>query len=329
MTIVVGVAPSHCSTAAVNLGVLLARSYSRDLVLAAVTSAGWPGGGGGVDGEYQRFLAASARDALAAASALVPDDVRVRTVVHASSGARRGLLEVCAAESAIRLVVGSAGDHVGAAHAAETVAHPVAPGAHRARGIELGSVSLGLLQSAELPVAIAPHGFTAAPGARLERVTAAYSGSETSAELVLGAAAVAADAGAAIRIASFHTRPRGLLGAAIGFNAEAEVIAAWEAEIRDRAEALLNEIRGFATPPAQADVALGAGADWEAALRAIPWGDAEVLLVGSSSIGALARISLGSHAAKILRHAPVPVVMVPRRATEEYAERALEQLGAS
>ena len=320
MSIVVGVAPGHCSEAAVHLGALLARSYGQDLVLAAVISAGWPGGPGGVDGEYRRFLAASAEDALAAAGAVVPADLTVRTLVRTASSARRGLLEVCESEGAMRLVIGSAGDSESAPSAA-------VHGVHSEQGIDLGSVGVGLLQSAELPVALAPHGFTAAPGARLDRVTAAFSGSETSAELVLGAAAVAAEAHAAIRIASFHTRPRGLLGAAIGFNAEAEVVTAWEKMIRARADAILGEISQFAAPPVAADVALGAGADWSAALRAVPWSETEVLLVGSSSIGALARISLGSHAAKILRHSPVPVVMVPRRATEEYAEQAVQRSG--
>lgn len=314
MTIVVGVAPSHASRSAVDLGVLLARSYEQDLVLAAVTAAGWPGGPGGVDGEYQRFLLAGAEASLAEAQARVPADVPVRTRVVAAATARHGLLGICEEEQAIRLVVGSAGAGSGSADGVVST------------GISLGSVSLGLLQSAELPVAIAPHGFRVAPGARLERVTAAYSGSETSAELVLGAAAVAADAGAAIRIASFHTRPRGLLGAAIGFRAEDGVIAAWEAEVRDRATDLLAEIASFASPPETAELALGSGPDWDAALRAVPWRDAEVLLVGSSSLGALARISLGSHATKILRHAPVPVVMVPRRATEGYADHAIPQL---
>lgn len=314
MTIVVGVAPGHSAHAAVNLGVLLARSYGRELVLAAVTSAGWPVGVGSVDGEYQRFLIASAKEALAEASALVPADVTVRTLVHTASSARRGLLEVCEAEGAMRLVVGSAGD---SGEATKLGA---------ADGIELGSVSFGLLQSAELPVAIAPHGYTIAEDGRLGRVTAAYSGSDTSAELVLGAAAIAADAGAGIRIASFHTRPRGLLGAAIGFRAEDAVIAEWETVIRDRVDAILADIERFEQPPAAVEVAMGAGADWKSALRSIPWAAGDLLLVGSSSLGPIARISLGSHAAKILRNAPVPVVMVPRRATDEYAGQAASVL---
>lgn len=307
MTVVVGIAPGHPSAAAVHLGALLARSYAQPLLLAAVTPAGWTPGGGGVDGEYLRYLEAAAAEALAGVReelASVLDDLEVSSVIRSASSARRGLLEVCEDARAVRLVLGEAGE----------------PGDSADDGIVLGSVGIGLLQSAELPVAIAPHGYAAQPGARLERITAAYNGSDTSGELVLAAAAVAAEAGASIRIASFHPRPRGLLGAAIGFGAEDAVIAEWESLIRDRAATLEREIEARTPRPSTVELVVGAGKDWRAALRGIPWGPAEVLLLGSSSAGSLARISLGSHAAKIVRHAPAPVVFVPRRAADEYAE---------
>ena len=311
MTIVVGVAPNHRSEAAIQLGVLLARSYDRELVVASINSVAWPPSDSRVDTEYQTFLIQNARAALDEAVAGVPGDIRVRTVVRGASSARRGLLEVCAEEEAFRLVLGSAGE-IG-------------------EGIALGSVSFGLLQAAEIPVAIAPHGFSAAGAvagapdaepARLTRVTAAYSGSDTSAELVLGGAAVAADAGAGIRIASFHTRPRAYAAAGVGLQAEDQVIAEWEATIRSHTREILSEIAQSGRVPGSIEVVVGAGKNWHDALRAIDWQDTEVLLLGSSSLGPLARISLGSHAAKILRASPVPVVLVPRRATDDYLARA-------
>ncbi|UOQ61189.1 universal stress protein [Leucobacter rhizosphaerae] len=315
MTIVVGVAPNHRSEAAIQLGVLLARSYDRELVVASINSVAWPPSDSRVDTEYQTFLIANARAALDEAVAAVPSDIRVRTVVRGASSARRGLLEVCAEEDAFRLVVGSAGE--------------------LGEGIGLGSVSFGLLQASEIPVAIAPHGFAVAAGAgaagaggaggaepaRLTRVTAAYSGSDTSAELVLGGAAVAADAGAGIRIASFHTRPRSYAAAGVGLQAEDQVIAEWEATIRSHTREILSEIEQSGRAPKSVEVVVGAGSNWHEALRAIEWQPTEVLLLGSSSLGPLARISLGSHAAKILRASPVPVVLVPRRATDDYIAR--------
>ena len=60
------------------------------------------------------------------------------------------------------------------------------------------------------------------------------------------------------------------------------------------------------------------------AIEEISWQPGDVLLVGSSELGPVARVFLGSRATKILRHSPVPVVVVPRRRAEELAERATE-----
>ena len=48
-----------------------------------------------------------------------------------------------------------------------------------------------------------------------------------------------------------------------------------------------------------------------------------MLVVGSSASGPLARVFLGSAAAKIARHAPVPVTVVPRGVAAEPAGEAL------
>jgi nucleotide-binding universal stress UspA family protein len=48
-----------------------------------------------------------------------------------------------------------------------------------------------------------------------------------------------------------------------------------------------------------------------------------VLVVGSSSIGPVARVFLGSRSSKIVRHSPVPVVVVPRGTAAELAEEAV------
>ncbi len=52
-------------------------------------------------------------------------------------------------------------------------------------------------------------------------------------------------------------------------------------------------------------------------------GDGDVLAVGSSSLGPVARVFLGSRASKIIRHSSVPVVVVPRHAAEELVEEAV------
>jgi ABC-type branched-subunit amino acid transport system ATPase component len=44
------------------------------------------------------------------------------------------------------------------------------------------------------------------------------------------------------------------------------------------------------------------------------------LVVGSSEAGPISRVFLGSQAAKIVRHTPVPVLAIPRAAAKELAE---------
>ena len=68
---------------------------------------------------------------------------------------------------------------------------------------------------------------------------------------------------------------------------------------------------------------VGHGESWEEALEDVEWDDGDVLVVGSSSIGPIARVFLGSRASKIVRHSPVPVVLVPRGRAAELAEEAM------
>lgn len=57
---------------------------------------------------------------------------------------------------------------------------------------------------------------------------------------------------------------------------------------------------------------------WPGAVAA-GWSDGDLLVVGSSRLGPIARVFLGSTATRILRAAPVPVVVVPR-GTEDPAD---------
>jgi len=53
------------------------------------------------------------------------------------------------------------------------------------------------------------------------------------------------------------------------------------------------------------------GSDWSDAVSSVDWVDGDLLVLGSSSTHRLAQVFLGSSALKIVRHAPVPVVIVP------------------
>jgi nucleotide-binding universal stress UspA family protein len=65
------------------------------------------------------------------------------------------------------------------------------------------------------------------------------------------------------------------------------------------------------------DVVIGQGSDWESALNDVDWHDGDLLVVGSSESGPVARVFVGSRAAKIIRHTPVPALVVPRGVAEK------------
>jgi nucleotide-binding universal stress UspA family protein len=54
-----------------------------------------------------------------------------------------------------------------------------------------------------------------------------------------------------------------------------------------------------------------AGNGWDQALDAAEWHDGELLAIGTSPQGAIARVFIGSKGAKIMRHSPVPVLVLP------------------
>jgi nucleotide-binding universal stress UspA family protein len=108
----------------------------------------------------------------------------------------------------------------------------------------------------------------------------------------------------------FAVHPRAPYTSGVGREADDSVVVQWIEE----GGAAVREVL-----PDDAECVVGVGEDWAEAIDDIPWKDREVLVVGSSSIGPIARVFLGSRATKIIRHSPVPVVVVPRARAEELA----------
>ena len=50
---------------------------------------------------------------------------------------------------------------------------------------------------------------------------------------------------------------------------------------------------------------------WDEAINAADWHEGDLLAIGTSPVGGIARVFLGSRGSKILRHSPVPVLMLP------------------
>jgi len=53
------------------------------------------------------------------------------------------------------------------------------------------------------------------------------------------------------------------------------------------------------------------GNGWDEALDDADWLEGELVAIGTSPSGGIARVFLGSRGSKILRHSPVPVLVLP------------------
>lgn len=292
--IVAGIDPAHLSASALHLAAMLARSSGSDLVVAAVVPPAWPSTAGGADAEWRGYTRESADSALDRAAAVLGDAIAAEYLVHEAPSARRGLVELAEQREASLIVVGSGS------------------GARPGR-IALGAESDTLLHASPVPVAIAPRGYRIDDGAPVSRVTAAYRGTGASAGLVLGAAGVAATVGAELRVASFAVVPYDSGTSGAGLDAELPIADTWAAEIEEHAASVVRQVTELPGAPTVSGVVVGMGDTWESAIADVGWRPGEVLVVGSSTLGPIARVFLGSHAAKILRHSPVPVVVVPHR----------------
>jgi nucleotide-binding universal stress UspA family protein len=303
MSLVVGLPRDERATAALHLGGLLARALDEELVVVTAVPPAWPPGVGRIDAEYQEYLDQEASLALDAAREVLSGGVAADYVISRARSAAAGLVELAQERRAAMIVLGSSSAGV-------------------LGRVAFGSVAERLLHTAPVPVALAPRGFRAAADAPVEQVTVAFGGAAHDAELVVAVAGVAARAGAALRVASFGVLPRTPLTAGVGSRAEDTVVEEWATEIGRAQRAAMDAVAELPAPPATVTATIGRGHDWASALESIGWGDTGVLAVGSSSAGPLERVFLGSRSSRIVRHSPVPVIVVPRGGAGALAARA-------
>ncbi len=292
--VLVGYRPEDRGRGGLHLGRALAASAGTSLVVACVIPDRWSsvGAGRSVDRDYENYLVGLAKEALAHAREALRDrpvEVDYRVVTARSGPA--GLMQTAAQTRAAMLVVGSSAD---------------GPWGH----IALGSTSDRLLHSSTVPVALAPRGLRLSPDVRVRRVTVAVDGSAASQEVLTRAAAVAQRVSASLRVVSFAVRAGTMYPPETGLHVEDRVVAAW----RQQAEALIAGQVATLAPGlhCEPELQVSEGRTWAQALEGPEWLDGEVLVIGSSATEPrLSRVFLGSTATRIIRHSPVPVVVVP------------------
>jgi nucleotide-binding universal stress UspA family protein len=295
MTILVAYPTNRRAKGVLSLAGMLARSTGQDLVVCTALPMPWVPGIDRDDPGFRAYIDELADNAHNQARHDMPTDATATyTTVYARS-TPSGLLEAAEQHNASMIVVGSAMGMI--------------------EHVTMSSIADRLLHSAPIPVAISTRGFRAA-GAPVKRVTLAYTGGSQSGLLVAAAQTMADQLGAQLRLAAFAVRLSPPETAK--FRTESDgVIAEWTRNIHSSAEQVVaaDNAVGRTAP----EIVIGHGADWEDALDAIDWEPGDLLVIGSSESGPVARVFVGSRATKILRNTPVPVIAVPRVATVDLA----------
>ena len=297
MTNLVGYPLKRRARALLSLAGMLARTSGEDLVVCTAIPAPWMPGLSRADQGYRAYIDELVDTAMAQAREDIPSDVSAEFTTTLARSAPSGLLEAAKKYDTSVIVVGSSD-------------------AGQFGYISLSSVADRLLHSSPLPVAVANRGFRAA-GGKIKRITLSFTGGKHSSLLLVAARTMAAQYGCQLRLASFAVELSPPETAR--FRAEgAAVLAEWTENIYAAAEKALTP--DGQPPAAQPEIVIGHGRDWEEAFESVEWQDGDVLVIGSSDSGPVARVFLGSRAAKIIRHSPVPVVVVPRGTAEALSQ---------
>ena len=289
--IVVGLVPGERGLAALQLGAMMARAFDDDLVVASVVPAPWPPNPYRPDAEYLAHQEAAAQASLDRARTDLGPEPAADFVVHRARSVSSGLLEVAQEYGATRVALGS------------STTGPFGR-------VSLGSIADRILHSSALSLSLAPQGFSPGPMTRIERLTVAFGRSDGDGDLLGTAAAAADSAKAALRVACFAVRPMTTYGGSIEPSAEDLVVDEWARHLGEDIAGAMTAA-GLAPMAPQVETVIGQGTSWAKALAEISWAPGDVLVVGSSA-SPFDRFLLGSHASKIVRSAPVPVLLVPR-----------------
>ena len=298
MNYLVGLTADRGGRDALALGRMLARTGDVTLTVCIVLPEVWGHPSlARVDAEYAAFLKQYAEDTIAEAREFIGDAVRAEYVSTSARTATEGLTSTATRTDAGLVILGSA--------------------RHGPFGrFAVGSVTNEMLHTAPVPVVLTPRGYSPASDARLRRVTCAFAGSTRSRTAFDAAVQLSKRHDVPLRLITLVVRDGQMYPSQVGYSAERLVAQQW------RAQAEEAQNRAIATLPGDVPVEAGvvSGRNWEEALDSLPWEEGEVLVVGSSRLGPVKRVFLGSNSTKIVRSSPVPVVVIPRGADVHLAE---------
>jgi nucleotide-binding universal stress UspA family protein len=292
MSVAVGYLAGKGGRSPLYLAVEAAKTLKTSLIVVTVVPRPWMTPSiARIDAEYAQYADQLAADSAKEAQQCldsIGDGVKVdfRKVAHRSASS--GLLEAVAGLNPEVLVLGSAADG-------------------QLGQVIVGSTADRLLHSSPVPLAISPRGYRGSKAGGLTRLTCAYPGTPECVNVVERVAALAERLGVPMRVITFAVRGRTMYPPQVGLRAEDSILEAWAAQARET----LTELRTKGVVGDEVELRVAAGNGWDQAIDAADWRDGELLALGTKPAGGITRVFLGSRGSKILRHSPVPVLVLP------------------
>lgn len=289
MTIIVGFGP-ETSSSVLGLADRLAED-DEQVVLCGVVLDTWEGPSlaTGLDPQWRRGLVTQMQQTLDDAQEAFRDTVNVETTVEVASSVPAELLRVAQDRQGDVLVVGSS--------------------RRAALGrVSLGSISDQLVHSATVPVALTPNDYHFDGADRVQRIVLGVEPSDPS-SVTDDAVAFARQMGVPVELVTFGVSPWPH-GAPFDQVQWEGMFKDWQSQVQQYHEAVAKKL-GDADVDVSGQQRIDAHR-WASALGDFEWKRGDLLAVCSSRRGPVSRVFLGSTAARILRHTPVPTVVLPR-----------------
>ena len=291
MTVAVGFLARKGGRSPLYLAVEAAKTLKTSLTVVTVVPRPWLTPSiARIDAEYaeyaEQLAVESAAQAKQCITSLTDDlDVRYHKVAHRSASG--GLLQAVEELGAELLVLGSASDG-------------------KLGQVVVGSTADRLLHSSPVPLSISPRGYRGAKSSALSRITCAYSGTPD-VHVVERVATLSKRLDVPMRVVTFAVRGRTMFPPEVGLHAEDSILQSSAAQARET----LAQLHSSGVVGDDVELAVVTGNGWDDALDNADWIDGELLAIGTSPSGGIARVFLGSRGAKILRHSPVPILVLP------------------
>jgi nucleotide-binding universal stress UspA family protein len=291
VTVVAGYRAGKVGLSGLHLAVRIARTLETSLTVATIVPKPWLTPSlARIDAEYENWADHLAADSAKEAARYLynlANGIEVAYRHHAHRSVSSGLIEVVEEAEGEILVLGSL------------------PSGGRGQ-VLIGSTADWLLHASPVPVAISPPRYRSYTG-RLGRLTCAYSATPESVEVVRRCFEFAERVGVPVRVLTFAVRGKTMYPPEVGLDVEDAILEAWASQAEEILENLKTE--GVVSDDVVLEVITGHS--WQEVLDKTGWQDGEILALGSSPRGDIRRVFLGSHSGKIIRHSPVPVLVLP------------------